>query len=113
MDYKTAVTRLRGFNYAFGVMETLLKDPYCMECRGLTRAYETIAGSFKKFEQEVAALQGGLPSEFPGLQVEVYKRQAGLDIPVNTLSQKELGKCQLSDVCLPKAALAVLVKITQ
>ncbi|MDA8174131.1 MAG: hypothetical protein M0018_06020 [Nitrospiraceae bacterium] len=113
MDYKTAVTRLRVFNYAFGVMETVRKDPYCMECRGLTKAYEAIAVSFKKFEEEVSALQGGLPAAFPGLQVEVCKRQAGLDIPVNTVSQKELGKCSLPDVCLPKAALAILAKITQ
>ena len=113
MDYKTAVIRLRGFNFVLGVLDALCKDPFCAECRGLTKTHAGLAGSLKEFESDVSSLQGGLPAEFTKLQVEVYKKLSGLNIPANSESQKALGRCALTDVCLPKAAMAVLVNMAE
>lgn len=111
MNHKMVINKLRGLNFAFGIMENQQEDPVCKDCMSFAKTFEALMDDFMKLEKEITPIKRDLPEEFAELFTDLYAKLSMIGIPESPVGQKKAGACALGDVCLPKLGRTVQDKI--
>lgn len=113
MDQDKVINKLRGFNYAAGILTNQQNDPLCSECAAFARTADTLVDGYLKFENAHASDRKKLAEEFSLIFTDVRDKISVIQIPDGPVRQKKAGNCTLpKGVCFTKEIMAFMGKLT-
>ena len=106
------MNQVRGYHFMLGVLLNQESDPFCRGCNAFKNTLAAVRDSLAAFQARQAGELRQLPPEFARLFEEAVKGLAGIEMPVQTASQKKAGNCKLPEGhCFIKTSFAFLQRI--
>lgn len=112
MNHDKVINKLRGFNYAAGILTNQQNDPLCSECAAFARTADAIVDGFLKFENANSSEKKKLAEEFSMIFMDVKDKISVIQMPDDPVRQKKAGNCMLpKGVCFTKEIMTFMGKI--